>query len=181
MHYSLCDMIADLTQNSVEAKASLVTLDVVQTADSLTVTLVDNGKGMDEETLARAKDPFYTDGIKHPGRKVGLGIPFLIQTMQETDGKWDITSEVGKGTKVFMQFNLSNIDTPPVGDLCGLFAEVMTLPGEYDLTIQRKNENPVLDYRLNRREIQDALGGDLESVESIKLLRMFVESQEKPQ
>lgn len=180
MHFSLCDMIADLTQNSVEAHANLVSLDVVQTAGTLSVTLVDDGKGMDEETLARAKDPFYTDG-KHPGRKVGLGIPFLIQTTQETDGKWEITSEVGKGTRVFMQFNLENIDTPPIGDLSALFAEIMTLPGEYDMTIQRKNENPVLDYRLNRREIQEALGGDLESVESIKFLRMFIESQEKPQ
>jgi hypothetical protein len=189
MHYNLCDMIADLTQNSVEADASLVSLDVIQTPDALTVTLVDNGKGMSEETLARAKDPFYTDGKKHPGRKVGLGIPFLIQTMDETDGRWNITSEVGKGTTVFMEFNLANIDTPPVGDVCSLFAEIMTLPEKkspavpdgYDMNIHRTNVNPVLDYRLNRKEIQDALGGDLESVESIKLLHDFIQSQEQPQ
>ena len=182
MHYNLCDMIADLTQNSVEADATLVTLDVVQTADALTVTLVDNGKGMSDETLARAKDPFYTDGKKHPNRKIGLGIPFLIQTMDETDGRWNITSAVGKGTTVFMQFNLANIDTPPVGSLVDLFAEVMVLPSKtsgYDMDIHRTNNNPVLDYRLNRKEIQDALGGDLETVESIKLLHEYIESQEQ--
>ncbi|MFA6937449.1 MAG: sensor histidine kinase [Treponema sp.] len=177
-------MIADLTQNSVEADATLVTLDFVQTEDTLTVTLVDNGKGMSEETLARAKDPFYTDGKKHPGRKIGLGIPFLIQTMQETDGDWNIKSAVGKGTTVFMQFNLANIDTPPIGKISEMFAEVMTLPGTkngYDMDIHRTNINPVLDYRLNRNEIKEALGGDLESVESIKLLNEYIESQEQPQ
>lgn len=34
---------------------------------------------MDEETLKKVKDPFFTDGEKHKERKVGLGIPFLIQ------------------------------------------------------------------------------------------------------
>src|SRR5574344_2132805 len=175
-------MIADITANSVEAGSSHVTVECLQTPDALDVIVKDNGKGMSRETLMKAEDPFYTDGKKHPNRKVGLGIPVLIQTAEETDGRWNITSAVGKGTTVFMQFNLANIDTPPVGSLVDLFAEVMVLPSKtsgYDMDIHRTNNNPVLDYRLNRKEIQDALGGDLETVESIKLLHEYIESQEQ--
>jgi len=179
MHYNLCDMIADITQNAVEAGSSHVTLACIQTPESLDVTVQDNGKGMSTETLRKAEDPFYTDGKKHPNRKVGLGIPFLIQTAEETDGSWNIQSEPGKGTTVTMKFNLANIDTPPVGDMTGLFLEVLTLPGEYDMDINRTDSTAGLDYTLNRNELKDALGGELESAASQILLRHYIADQEK--
>jgi len=171
-------MIADITQNSVEAGASHVTLECIQIPDEFDVTVSDNGSGMSRETLMKAEDPFYTDGKKHPGRKVGLGIPFLIQTAEETDGFWDITSEPGKGTTVTMRFNLANIDTPPVGNLPDLYLELMTLPGDYDMDIHRTDTGTGLDYRLNRNELKDVLGGELESAASQILLKKFIESQE---
>lgn len=178
MHYSLCDMIADITQNSVEAGASHITLECVQSADVLDVTVKDDGKGMNKETLDKAKSPFYTDGIKHPKRKVGLGIPFLIQTAEETDGSWNIQSEPGKGTTVTMRFNLTNIDTPPVGNLSELFFSMMTLPGEYDMDIHRVDAVAQRDYSLNRSELQETLGGELSSAASQILLKKFIDSQE---
>ncbi|MCK9170800.1 MAG: ATP-binding protein [Treponema sp.] len=171
-------MIADITANSVEAGATCIALECIQTKDAFNVTVADNGKGMSSQTLMRAKDPFYTDGKKHPGRKVGLGIPFLIQTAEETDGFWDIQSVPGKGTKVIMGFNLANIDTPPVGNLQDLFLDILTLPGNYDMDIHRKDDEAKLDYKLNRNELKDALGGELESAGSQILLRKFIESQE---
>jgi hypothetical protein len=171
-------MIADITQNSVEAGASHVTLECIQFPDEFDVTVSDNGSGMSRETLMKAEDPFYTDGKKHPNRKVGLGIPFLIQTAEETDGSWDIASEPGKGTTVAMKFNLANIDTPPVGNLPDLFLELMTLPGDYDMDIHRTDKAAGLDYRLNRNELKDVLGGELESAASQILLKKFIESQE---
>jgi hypothetical protein len=172
-------MIADITQNAVEAGSSHVTLECIQSSDWLDVTVKDNGKGMSPDVLARAEDPFYTDGIKHPKRKVGLGIPFLIQTAEETDGVWNIQSVPGKGTTVTMKFNLTNIDTPPVGNISGLFTEILTLPGEYDMDIHRQNSITGNDYRLNRKELKDALGGELDSAASQILLRKYVDSQEK--
>lgn len=179
MHYTLSDMIADITANSVEAGSSHVTVECLQTPDALDVIVKDNGKGMSRETLMKAEDPFYTDGKKHPNRKVGLGIPFLIQTAEETDGSWDIQSEPGKGTTVTMKFNLANIDTPPVGNLPDLFLELMTLPGDYDMDIHRKDKTAQLDYTLNRNELKDALGGEIESASSQILLKKFIESQEQ--
>jgi hypothetical protein len=179
MHYTLCDMIADIVQNAVEAGSSCVTIECIQVPDSLNVVVADNGKGMSHEMLLKAEDPFYTDGKKHPNRKVGLGIPFLIQTAEETDGSWNIQTEQGKGTTVSMKFNLANIDTPPVGIFPDLFLELLTLSGDYDMKIHRTDKAAKLDYRLGRNELKDVLGGELESAASQILLKKYIESQEE--
>ncbi|MDR3283952.1 MAG: ATP-binding protein, partial [Treponema sp.] len=141
MHYTLCDMVADLAQNSSEAGAALVQVDVGETDSGFSFVITDNGKGMSTETLERAKDPFYTDGLKHPNRKVGLGIPFLIQTAADTGGSWDIQSEPGKGTKVSGGFDTANIDTPPAGNIPRLFRGILTFPGTAEIVITRKRES----------------------------------------
>ncbi len=180
MHYTLCDLIADLTQNATEANSSNIDVNFIETEKSLSIVIKDNGKGMNSETLKRVKDPFYTDGIKHPNRKVGLGIPFLMQTAMSTDGDWDISSEEGIGTTVSMTFDLTNIDTPPIGDVTGLFRQILTLPGNYELIITRKKQTSSfnLDYCLIKTELLDALGG-LESVSDLALLGDFIQSQEE--
>ena len=83
MHAAVCDFILDCLQNSVEAGASEVYLAINQTSRKFSVSIKDNGRGMDEDQLKKAVDPFYTDGIKHKSRKVGLGLPFLIQTVEQ--------------------------------------------------------------------------------------------------
>lgn len=180
MHYTLCDMIADLTQNSVEAGSSVITLCVDETASSLSFELCDNGKGMSPELLERVKDPFYTDGIKHPSRKVGLGIPFLIQTASETGGSWNIVSSEGKGTTVSGSFDKTNIDTPPVGNIPGLFRQALTQPGSYEMIVQRTKTGggtDAVDYETTRSELTEALG-ELETVDSLSLLQQYLEGLE---
>lgn len=175
-------MVADLTQNAVEAKSTEVIVEFIETVNFLTVYIRDNGKGMSPETLSRIKDPFYTDGVKHPKRKVGLGVPFLIQTIAETGGDWDITSKLGVGTTVYAKFDLQNIDTPPMGDVPGLFRQLLTFPGDYEMRIiRKKTENgasaPKLDYTVIRSDLIDALGG-LENAGSLVLLGEYLTSQE---
>ena len=81
-----------------------------------------------------------------------------------------------------MQFDLTNIDTPPVGDVPGLFRQVLllqnTVPG-YEMEISRKKETAsgTLDYSILRSELVDALG-DLENGKSLALLGDFLYSQE---
>ena len=71
------DFTLDIAQNSIEAGAGVITVDIVERGDMLTICVGDNGKGMSSEILAKVQDPFYTDGQKHSARLVGLGIPFL--------------------------------------------------------------------------------------------------------
>ena len=77
MHATLADVIADTTQNSIEAGASRVELTVMERDNRIAVTIVDNGKGMDADTVSRAFNPFYTEPGKHDSRRVGLGLPIL--------------------------------------------------------------------------------------------------------
>ncbi len=181
MHYSLADMILDLVQNSVEADAETITLDLIRSEKCLTVRLADDGKGMTEGELEKAKDPFYTDGIKHKHRKVGLGIPFLIQTVEQADGSFEIHSEKNKGTSLNICFNLENVDTPPEGDLAGLFRQTLCFEGDYELIIKRmitSEDGSETGYTLSRNELKEVLG-DFNESGSMVLLRDYLRSQEE--
>jgi len=135
---------------------------------------------MDSEELKRAQDPFYTDGIKHPNRKVGLGLPFLIQTAQQSGGGWEIKSDKGNGTRVCAWFNTKNIDTPPAGDIPGTFRTVLLFPGPREMHIKRTLENDKggLDYEIKKTEISEALGG-LDDAQSLLLLDQYLHSMEE--
>ncbi|MDC7240697.1 MAG: ATP-binding protein, partial [Spirochaetales bacterium] len=166
MHYSLSDMILDLLQNSVEAGAREINLELLREQKNLTVRLTDNGCGMTEGELEKAKDPFFTDGIKHKHRRVGLGIPFLIQTVEQTGGLFDIQSEKNMGTSLNIQFDLGNVDTPPEGDWPGLFLQALCFEGDYELIIRRmiiSEKGEETGYELRRTELQDILGDFTES------------------
>ena len=182
MHYTLCDMIADIAQNSVEANASFVKVELVETEEKITVYIRDNGCGMSAETLKKVQDPFYTDGVTHPNRKIGMGIPFLIQTVTDTEGEYKIDSELGKGTTVYMMFNLQNIDTPPLGDVTGMFRQLLLLKNknpDYELEIHRIKNTAAVEneYSVSRNQLIEILG-DLENVKNLSLLGDFLESQE---
>jgi hypothetical protein len=182
MHYTLCDMIADLTQNAVESGASVITVQIIESDAELSFSIRDNGKGMSPKILEQVKDPFYTDGIKHPSRKIGLGIPFLMQTAMDTGGSWDIQSTEHVGTTVSGTFDKTNIDTPPVGLVPSLFRQALTQTGSYEMVISRKKtaEGQDIDYQVSKSELTDALG-ELETVSSLTLLDQYLSGLEEPE
>jgi signal transduction histidine kinase len=63
--------ILDIAENSIRAKASRVEIKVVKNMaeDLLTIEIKDNGQGIDEETIKKIDDPFFTTRTT---RKVGL-------------------------------------------------------------------------------------------------------------
>jgi len=143
------------------------------------MTVTDNGKGMDEDELVRAQDPFSTDGVKHPQRKVGLGLPFVIQTTRMTQGRFQISSQKGKGTTVTATFNLEHWDTPPLGDLPATLGQLMALSGDYEATVVRRltGKQVTRSWEAKRSELLEALGS-LEDLESLTLLREYFRSLE---
>ena len=178
MHFTVSDFLLDLAQNSVEAGASHIVVRVVQSDGAIEIAIEDNGKGMDAETLARVKDPFFTDGKKHAKRRVGLGIPFLVQALEQVDGEFSLESVPGVGTRLRFSFPLDHVDTPQMGDLPGFFLSALCFDGEYELVIQRRDGYRDLDYELTRSSLVEAVG-DLHDTASLVLVRRFLESQEE--
>lgn len=178
MHFAVTDFLLDIVQNSCEAGASLIQLSIEETENSIAIKVADNGKGMDEAELKKALDPFYTDGVKHPSRKVGLGLPFLKQATEQSNGRFEIRSEKGKGTEVFFQFFKHEIDAPPVGDIPGALVSVLCMPGGHEMLISREKREAGIRYELSRKELAEILGS-FERMDSLILLRDFVRSQEE--
>lgn len=175
MHATVCDIITDLVQNAVEAGAKRTELSVSTTPEKIEVRVADNGKGMDEETLRKASDPFYTEPGKHSKRKVGLGIPLLLQTCEECGGKADIASAPGQGTTVTFWLDAKNIDTPPVGDVPETVLGLMAFDGDYDLVLTRRTRRD--EYTVSRMELADALG-NLSEASTLAMAKEFLQNQE---
>lgn len=113
--------ILDLTQNSVSAGASKIEIRITidHDSDRLTIEIIDDGCGMSKEFVAKVTSPFTTT---RKTRKVGLGIPMIKQLCEMCEGAFRIESEPGKGTTLHLEFQLSHMDLPPMGDL----AQTMT-------------------------------------------------------
>lgn len=62
----------------------------------VTICVIDNGSGMDAETLARAMEPFYT--TKGIGKGTGLGLSMVHGLAQQLGGELILESEPGIGT-----------------------------------------------------------------------------------
>jgi anti-sigma regulatory factor (Ser/Thr protein kinase) len=176
MHATIADVISDTAQNSIEAGAKHVGLSLVEDGETISVVVKDDGKGMDEETLARAFSPFYTEAGKHDKRRVGLGLPILKQLCESTDGAVSLESKKGEGTVLRYSFSAKHIDLPPMGDLADAILTLFNYPGNFDLAFTHRKGSE--EYSISRLELAEAVGG-LESVEGLSLARDFLRSQEE--
>jgi hypothetical protein len=82
--------------------------------DRLTASVIDDGKGMSAEMTTSVVDAFVTSRTT---RKVGLGIPLFKDAAESCKGNLVIHSEIGKGTRINVEFQHSHIDRMPLGDL----------------------------------------------------------------
>lgn len=106
----------DILRNAAEAGATRVELTILEDepADRLTLAIADNGRGMDEATIHRALNPFYTTRTT---RHVGLGLPLYAAAAETAGGKLTLRSRPGEGTTVEATFRLSHPDRQPLGDM----------------------------------------------------------------
>jgi anti-sigma regulatory factor (Ser/Thr protein kinase) len=148
--------ILDVAENSVSANSTLIEIDVLadSTDDTLTVKIIDNGKGMNEETVKNVTDPFYTTRTT---RKVGMGTSLFKMAAEQTGGSFTLTSKVGEGTSVTAVFTLSSIDRMPLGDITETIRTLVTMNSGIDWIYRFKNDNE--SFTLDTREMKEILDG----------------------
>jgi PAS domain S-box-containing protein len=81
------------------------------------LSIADNGVGMDEATLARATEPFFT--TKGIGKGTGLGLPMVHGLAEQSGGQFLLESAPGRGTTAELWLPLAGEDvasTPPAAD-----------------------------------------------------------------
>ena len=147
--------ILDIAQNSVRAKASLISIvvTVVPSRDLLTIEISDNGTGMTKEQLSQVTDPFFTTRTT---RKIGLGVSFFKMAAENCDGSFSIQSEIGKGTRVSASFVLSHIDRMPMGDLVRTIHTLITMNPQTDFVYHYTYEDR--SFHMDTKEFRKILG-----------------------
>jgi signal transduction histidine kinase len=127
--------IMDIAQNSIRAEAKNISVRVEYGGDILSITVSDDGTGMDAETLKNVTDPFFTTRTT---RAVGLGIPFFKMAAEMTGGEFHIDSVKGEGTTTAAKFIYSHIDRVPLGNLAESMGQLICLNETVDITFTFK-------------------------------------------
>ncbi|MGE7218377.1 ATP-binding protein [Priestia koreensis] len=101
----LKQVFINLIKNSIEAtdNSGTVTIHAQKEDDYVCVQVIDDGKGMNKEQLARIGTLFYTT----KDRGTGLGTMVSLRIIEAMDGKITYKSEEGKGTEVHLLLPLN--------------------------------------------------------------------------
>jgi CheY-like chemotaxis protein len=99
------------TANSEVDAASASQLEGAKPGPHVTVSVTDSGCGMDEKTLARIYEPFFT--TKGKGKGTGLGLATVYGIVKQSGGTIRVRSEPGQGTTFTVLFprELSALET----------------------------------------------------------------------
>lgn len=168
--------ILDITENSVKAGATLTEISIIESGDTLTLTIKDDGCGMSDEVLKTVENPFYTTRTT---RKVGLGIPLLKMAAEQTGGEVKIISSAAPdnhGTTVTAQFYKNHLDFTPLGDIK---ETVITLiQGHPDTDFLFIHQTDAGEVKLDTRELRVILEGvPLDTYEIIVWIKEYLNEQ----
>lgn len=100
----LKQVIINLVQNSIYAIEKqgeiLVTTRLSDDYSRIHLQIIDNGIGMNEETMLHVFDPFFT--TRTNGKGTGLGLSIVYGIVNKYSGTLDVKSVVGSGTTITM-------------------------------------------------------------------------------
>jgi hypothetical protein len=149
---NLADHLFDILENSVTAGATEIKVILGLRNKRFFLEIKDNGSGIKNRDVT---DPFVTSRKE---RKVGLGLPLLKKTAENTNGFLEISRLGGGGTFLKFETDVSHIDARPFGDLSKVFVDaVRSWPGvDFEVLIEReKSKN---EQVLDTKKIKDVMG-----------------------
>jgi signal transduction histidine kinase len=104
---------------------------------TLVIEVEDDGRGMDEETLKNAANPFYTT---KNNKRYGLGLSLLSQACEDAGGSLGIEKGNPKGLKVIASFKKDNVDIKPTGNIEKTLRVFRALHPEVHISFERINK-----------------------------------------
>lgn len=146
--------ILDIAENSINANATKIEIEICKTENLLKIKIIDNGKGMSEDFLKNVADPFTTTRTT---RKIGLGIPFFKMNAEMTGGKFLIESKLGRGTTVDADFVFDSVDRIPLGNVPETMVTLLSNNEDIDFVLNYQIESNV--YRFDTNELDKELDG----------------------
>jgi anti-sigma regulatory factor (Ser/Thr protein kinase) len=168
--------ILDVAENSIAAGARNISITVCEDIDHdlLTIEIQDDGKGMSADAGSKVADPFYTTRTT---RKVGLGIPLLLEAAKMAGGSVEVKSSLGRGTQVSASFQYSHIDRKPLGNMAETIIALLAMSDDIDIRYEhvRKEKSIILDTR----DIRESTGGSpLNTVQALGIIRRYLNHEE---
>ena len=97
-------LFMNLLLNALDAmpNGGRILVEKFEEGDWVVFRLTDNGIGMDDNTLKRIFDPFYT--TKPPGKGTGLGLSICYGIVKNHKGTIEVSSRLGEGTTFEVRF-----------------------------------------------------------------------------
>ncbi|PKN20480.1 MAG: ATP-binding protein [Deltaproteobacteria bacterium HGW-Deltaproteobacteria-6] len=170
---SLAAHILDIAENSVRAGAKLISINIDEDSkkDLLSIEIIDDGHGMNENALKKVLDPFYTTKTV---RRVGLGLPLLADAADRAGGAFHMESKENQGTRIKATFGLHHLDRQPLGDILNTVIILIVANSDVDFFYKHRHNDRRLevDTREIRKEIEDV---PINHPEVIKYIRDVIE------
>ena len=104
--HGLAQAIRGIVKNAVDATGNPADVACQATTERglLVIRVQDSGQGIDDETLRRIGEPFFT--TKEPGKGTGLGVFLARNVIERLGGTIEFSSQPGRGTLVTIRIPL---------------------------------------------------------------------------
>ena len=154
--------LMDIIENSARAQCGLIciTIGIDEVKNIMSFEVVDDGVGMDEETLYSAQNPFYTSKSERK-KKIGLGIPLFKENAERCNGVFKMESTLNKGTRLYAEFEYNHIDRMPLGTINDTLLSSIIGHSELDFFIKVFHifkDKQTKEFTLDTKEIKSGAG-----------------------
>ncbi|MBN1354899.1 ATP-binding protein [bacterium] len=148
--------ILDIIENSTRAGAKNVEIVIEESRkeDYLVIEIIDDGCGMDDQTLTKVLNPFFTT---KDVRRVGIGLSMFRQAALRAGGDLTVRSAPSKGTHVTARFKYAHIDRQPMGDMASTITTVLISNPDLEIVYRHAVDGDqfVFDTRVVRSVLGD--------------------------
>ncbi|MBN1522766.1 MAG: response regulator [Candidatus Aureabacteria bacterium] len=103
----ISQVVANILVNAVHAipDKGIITIRSYEIKDGVGIEISDTGVGMNEETLKKIFNPFFT--TKESDKGTGLGLSIVFRIVEKHNGTVKVESEIGKGTTFIINLPIS--------------------------------------------------------------------------